>query len=85
MISKKEVGSVFKFFDKISVAAVEVTSDCLEIGDIIYIKGNETDFNQEIESMQIDGKEVDEVPAGKSAGIKVKEKVKPGDKIYKGL
>ncbi|MFH1376942.1 MAG: translation elongation factor-like protein [Candidatus Woesearchaeota archaeon] len=85
MISEKEVENIFKYFDKICVAAIEVTSDCLMVEDTIHIKGQNTDFEQEIESMQIDGKEVDEVPAGKSVGVYVKNKVRPGDKVYKAL
>lgn len=85
MISEKEVGTIFKYFSKISVAAVEVTNDCLVIGEDIHIKGKDTDFKQEIESMQIDGKEVDDVPAGKSVGLKVIKDVNPGDKVYKNF
>jgi putative protease len=85
MISEKEVGRVFKYFNKIGVAAVEITNDCLALGDKIHIKGSTTDFEQEVESMQIDGKPVEEVHAGKSVGLKVNERVRPGDKIYKNL
>lgn len=85
MNSEREVGRIFKYFNNIGIAAVEVTNDCLEIGDRIHIKGSTTDFEQEIESMQIDKKDVERVPAGKSTGLKVEERVRPGDKIYKAL
>lgn len=85
MKNEKEIGKIFKFFSKISVAAVEVTNDSLAIGDAIHIKGSTTDFEQEVESMQIDGEDIDVVVAGKSAGLKVVDKIRPGDKVYKVL
>lgn len=83
MTEEKQIGKVFSFFSKISVAAIELTDDNLALGDKIRVKGATTDFEQEVESMQIEGKEVQEVGPGKSAGIKVKDKVRPGDIIYK--
>lgn len=85
MIHEKKVGKVFAYFPKIGVAAIQVTDDHVEIGDTLHFKGVSTDFEQEIESMQIDKKEVDFVPAGKSVGIQVNDKVKPGDEVYKVL
>jgi putative protease len=85
MKNEREIGKVFKYFNKISVAAVEITNDCLAVGDKIHIKGNTTDFEQEVESMQIDGKEEEQVEAGKSVGLKVSDAVRPGDKVYKVL
>tara|TARA_Y100000310_G_scaffold277708_1_gene295659 strand:+ start:2400 stop:2657 length:258 start_codon:yes stop_codon:yes gene_type:complete len=83
MSEEKQIGKVFSFFSKIGVAAIEITDDNLALGDKIRIKGATTDFEQEIDSMQIEGNEVQEVSSGKSVGIKVKDKVRPGDLIYK--
>ena len=85
MAEEKEIGKVFSYFSKIEVAAIVLDRDTLALGDTIHIKGFTTDFEQEVESMQIDGKEVDEVKKGKSVGIKVIERVRPGDKVYKVL
>lgn len=85
MIEEKKVGKVFAYFDKIGVAAINVTDDHVEIGDKLHFKGATTDFEEEIEDMQIDKKEVDYVEAGKSVGIKVSNKVRPGDEVYKAL
>lgn len=85
MITEKKVGKVFAYFPKIGVAAIQVTDDHIEIGDTLHFKSASTDFEQEIDSMQIDKKEVDYVEAGKSVGIKVSEKVKPNDEVYKVL
>ena len=85
MTEEKQIGKVFSFFGKIGVAAIELSDDNLVLGDKIRIKGTTTDFEQEVDSMQIEGKEVQEVGPGKSAGIKVKDKVRPGDLVYKLL
>ena len=78
----KQIGKVFNYFDKIGVAAVEITDSELNLGDKIKIKGPTTEFEQEVESMQIDGKEVLDVSAGKSVGIKVNDKVRKNDVVY---
>lgn len=83
MTEEKQIGKVFSYFSKIGVAAIELTKDTLALGDKIHIKGKTTDFNQEVKSMQIEGKDVQEVGTGKSVGIKVKDKVRPGDLVYK--
>ncbi|MCD4760073.1 translation elongation factor-like protein [archaeon] len=85
MINEKKVGKVFAYFAKIGVAAINVTDDSIGIGETLHFKGATTDFTQEIESLQIDKKEVNHVEAGKSVGIKVKDKVRPGDEVYKAL
>jgi translation initiation factor IF-2 len=85
MSEEKQIGKVFSFFSKIGVAAIELTDDALMLGDKIRFKGNTTDFEQEVESMQIEGEEVQEVGPGKSVGIKVADKVRPGDAVFKVL
>ena len=77
----REVGKVTHFFGKISVAVVEL-SDTLKVGDKIRIKGNTTDFEQVVESMQIEHQNVEKAEAGQAIGLKVKEKVREGDKVY---
>ena len=83
MSEEKQIGKVFSFFSKISVAAIELTEDNLALGDKIRFKGSTTDFEQEVKSMQIEGQEVQEVGPGKSVGLKVKDRVRPGDLVYK--
>ncbi len=78
----EEVGEVFTYFSKIGVAGIKITKK-LRVGDKIRIKGATTDFEQVVESMQIEKTPVEEAEAGQSVGIKVKEKVRKGDKVYK--
>lgn len=76
------IGKVAHYFDHISVAVIEL-SDALKSGDTIRIVGGETDFNQEVGSMEIDHKKVDTAKPGDAVGMKVSQKVREGYKVYK--
>jgi putative protease len=77
-----EIGKVTHFFNGISVAVIELT-DTLKVGDTVHIKGATTDFVQKVESMEINHQKVKEAGYGESIGLKVKERVREGDKVYK--
>ncbi|MGB9671628.1 MAG: translation elongation factor-like protein [Candidatus Bathyarchaeales archaeon] len=79
-----EVGHVTHFFSKISVAVVELTAP-LAVGDRIAIKGPTTDFEQVVESMQIEHKNVQRAEARQSIGLKVAQRVRERDVVYKKL
>ncbi len=83
MAEEVEIGKVSQFFAKPSVAAIEIMSGTLAMGDMIKIVGATTNFEQKIESMEIDRKPVPSAGAGQSVGIKVKERVRPHDKVFK--
>lgn len=77
------VGRVVKFFSKPSVAAVEITSGVLRVGDSIRIKGHTTDLEETVDSMQIEKESIEEAAPGFLVGIKVKDRVREGDKVFK--
>ena len=77
----REVGKITHYFGNIGVAVVELT-DTLKLGDKIRVKGATTDFEQEVESMQIEHKDVEKAEKGQAVGLKVKEKVRDNDKVY---
>lgn len=79
---KKLVGKITHFFTNISVAVIEL-EDKLGAGDKILIEGATTNFEQDASSMQIDRKPVESAGPGQSIGLKVKERVREGDKVYK--
>ncbi|MGQ9624828.1 MAG: translation elongation factor-like protein [Candidatus Bathycorpusculaceae bacterium] len=79
-----EVGRVTHFFPKISVAVVELAAS-LAVGDTISFKGPTTDFEQVVESMQIEHKNIQKAEAGQSIGLKVIQRVREKDKVYKKL
>jgi len=76
------VGGVSSYFSHVEAAAIELNGD-LKIGDTIHIKGHTTDFQQEVESMQIENELVEKAKAGDSIGVKVKERVRRHDVVYK--
>ena len=78
---EKEIGKIFTYFARIGVAGIELTGK-LKVGEKIHIKGATTDFEQIVDSIQIENKSVKEAKAKDSIGIKVKDRVRPGDKIY---
>ncbi len=81
-MEEKKVGEVIKFFGKISVAAIRLT-DTLKVGDKIHIVGHTTDITQTVESMQIENKNVQEAGPGADIGIKVKDRTREHDTVYK--
>lgn len=80
----KEVGRVTHYFSKIGVAVLEL-SDKLSVGDRILIRGMTTNFEQTVDSMQIDRVDIESAEAGKSVGLKVEDRVREGDSVYKIL
>jgi len=79
---EKEIGKVFSYFSKIGVAAIKLTGP-LKKGDTIHIKGHTTDFKQKVASMQIENDVVESAKKGDDIGIKLKDRVRPNDKVYK--
>ena len=81
-MEEKEIGQVEDFFAHVNVIAVKLTGD-LSVGDRIHVKGHTTDFIQEVTSMQIEHQTVIKAKAGDDVGIKVTEKVRHEDKVFK--
>jgi hypothetical protein len=79
-----EVGHITHFFSKIGVAVVELTAP-LVIGDSILVKGPSTDFEQTVESMQIEHKNIQRAEAGQSIGLKLTQRARERDAVYKKL
>lgn len=82
MGEEKRIGFIEGYYTKIEVALIALEDD-LAVGDTIHIKGHTTDFTQVIESMQIDRKDVEKAGKGDSIGIKVKDRVRPHDVVFK--
>jgi len=80
---EEEIGRVTHYFPKIGVAVIEVTAGSLKVGETIKIKGHTSDFTQTVESLQQEHLSVPEIKKGVSAGMKVKEHVREGDKIFR--
>lgn len=76
------IGKVSDFFARPVVAGIELTAT-LNLGDKIHIKGHTTDLELIVNSMQIDNVDVKQAKAGDAVGIKLSERVRRGDIIYK--
>jgi len=76
------IGKVSDFFAHPVVAGIELTGT-LKVGDTIHIKGHTTDMEFTVNSMQIDNVDVNEAKAGDAIGVKVSERVRRGDTVYK--
>jgi len=79
-----QVGHITHFFSKIGVAIVELTATLI-VGDRILVKGPTTDFEQVVDSMQIEHQNVQRAESGQSIGLKVAQPVKEKDVVYKKL
>jgi translation initiation factor IF-2 len=82
-MEEEKIGVVSNYFGKISVAAVEITDGIVSVGDRLHFLGHTTDFEATVNSIQIEHKSVTEAKKGDSVGIKVSEKAREGDKVYK--
>ena len=82
-MEEKKVGEIIKFFGKIGVAAIRLSEGSLKVGDTIHIVGHTTDVTQTIDSMQIENKNVQEAGPGADIGIKVKDRAREHDVVYK--
>ena len=82
-MEEEKIGFVSNYFSKILVAAVEITDGTVSVGDTLHFLGHTTDFESRVHSMQIEHKSVTEAKKGDSVGIKVAEKVREKDKVYK--
>jgi translation elongation factor EF-1alpha len=80
-MTEKQIGKVSSYFSHVGVAAIKLSGN-LKIGNRIHIKGNTTDFEQDVESMQIERKDVKQAKKGDHIGIKVAEKVRPNDSVF---
>jgi putative protease len=81
-MEKTEVGKISHFYGKINVAVVDLTNT-LKVGDQILIEGPVTSVKQTVDSMQIEHENVEEAKKGQSIGLKVADKVKENDTVYK--
>ncbi len=76
------VGTVSDFFAHPVVAGIDLTGT-LKVGDRVRIKGHTTDLELTVSSMQIDNASVEEAKAGDSVGVKVTDRVRQGDQVYR--
>ncbi|MBU1245651.1 MAG: hypothetical protein KKH88_03190 [Nanoarchaeota archaeon] len=83
MADKKQIGKISHFFDKASVAVLDLEGT-LKVGDKILIEmGDGSNFEMDVDSMQIEHEQIKVAKKGQSVGLKTPEPVKGHAKVYK--
>jgi translation elongation factor EF-1alpha len=81
-MAEERVGVVKDYFAHIGVAGIDLEGT-LRVGDTIHIRGHTTDLEQRVDSIQIEHEQVEEAKAGDAIGIKVSDRCRDGDVVYK--
>ena len=81
-MTEVEIGKVSDFFSHPVVAGIDLTAT-LKQDDKIHIKGHTTDLEFTVNSIQINNVDVTQAKVGDAIGIKVSERVRRGDTVYK--
>ncbi|HOO39846.1 MAG TPA: hypothetical protein PK425_04525 [Syntrophales bacterium] len=82
-MAEEKIGEVVKFFSKPSVAAIKITDGELTVGETVKFTGHTTDFSETVESMEVNNKKIEKAVAGDLIGLKVKDRVREGDEVFK--
>ena len=82
-MAEVQVGRVTHYYGKVGVALIEMQSGELRVGDTIRIRGKTTDLSDTVESMELDRKPVQSAGPGQMVGIKVRERVREDDRVYR--
>ncbi len=81
-MERQEIGQVTHYYGKIGVAILQLDGS-LSVGDRLAIVGSTTDIEQDVKSMQVEHQNIDQAGEGDLVGLKVKDKVREGDRVYK--
>ena len=82
-MSERKIGVISHYWGKLGVAGLSVTDGELKVGDTIHVKGHTSDFTQSVESTQIESQSVEVARAGDDVGIKVVERARGHDEVFK--
>jgi translation initiation factor IF-2 len=82
-MEREKIGDVFHYFSKLGVAAIRLTDGGLKVGDTIQIQGPTTNLTQTVDSIQIEQTPVKSASKGQSVGIRVRDKVREKDLVYR--
>jgi hypothetical protein len=82
-LPEERIGMVTHYYSHLSVATLRLESGTLRVGDVIHIRGHTTDFNQRVESLEVNHAPVTEVGPSDDFGLKVVEHTREHDVVYK--
>lgn len=82
-MAETKVGIVTHYFTHLHVAAIKITDGELRKGDRIHILGRTSNFEQVVESMEMEHKVVEVATPGQTVGLRVVEHAREHDMVYK--
>lgn len=82
-MAEVKIGHITHYFGHVGVGAIQLTDGDLAVGDTIHVKGHTSDFNQVVESMQIEHANVAQAKRGQNVGTKLKAHVRERDAVFK--
>lgn len=81
-MAETKIGTVTHYYTHLHVAGIMITDGELHKGDTIHIKGHTSDFEQKVDSMELDHKTIDVARPGDDIGITVVEHAREHDTVY---
>lgn len=82
-MEEKRIGVITHYYGNLGVGIIKIEAEGLKVGDTLHFKGHTSDFQQTVESMQIEHKDMQEAKVGDQVGIKVNEHVREHDQVFK--
>ncbi|MBN2097806.1 MAG: hypothetical protein JW714_04945 [Candidatus Omnitrophica bacterium] len=82
-MKETKIGAVTHYYSHLGVGIIKIEEGSLKVGDTVHFKGHTTDFQQAIESIQVEHQDVQEAKVGDLVGIKVSEHVREHDEVFK--
>ena len=81
LADKDKIGKVIHYYDKIGVAVIKLEK-ALKVGDSVRLVHGEDEFEQNIESMQLEHEQVQSGKKGEEVAVKVDKETKSGTLVY---
>jgi hypothetical protein len=81
-MAEELIGTITHYFPKPQVGVLKLQAD-LKLGDVLHIRGHTTDFEQEIESMQVEHSAVETANEGTEVAVRLRERARAGDEAYR--
>ena len=81
-VERVYVGRIAHYYTKLGVGVIELER-ALRKGDIICIEGFTTKFRQRVSSMEYNHRSLKLARSGLSIGVKMRERVRENDKVYR--
>lgn len=82
-MEEKKIGVISHYFGHVGVGIIKIEAEGLKVGDTLHFKGHSSDFQQTVESMQLEHKDIQEAKLGDQVGVKVNEHVREHDEVFK--